>query len=63
MKQRIKVEGGCLDYVWRQAKPIEMKVMQNGLILSFPYSDVLVHWGEWLCEGDDGTWYAEGGER
>lgn len=63
MKQRIKVEGGCLDCVWRQARPIEMKVMQNGLILSFTDSDVLVHWGEWLCEGDDGTWYAEGGEE
>ena len=63
MKQRIKVEGGCLDYVWRQAKPIEMKVMQNGLILSFPDSDVLVHWGGWLHQYDDGAWYAEGGER
>lgn len=63
MKQRIKVEGSCLDYVWRRAKPIEMKVMQNGLILSFPDSDVLVHWGGWLHQYDDGAWYAEGGER
>ena len=34
MKQRIKVEGGCLDYVWRQARPIGMIVVQNGLILT-----------------------------
>lgn len=63
MKQRIKVEGGCLDYVWRQARPIGMIVVQNGLILSFQNSDVLVRWGGWLFEGDDGTWYAEGGEK
>lgn len=63
MKQRIKVEGGCLDYVWRQARPIEMKVMQNGLILSFPEADVLVHWGGWLHQYDDGAWYAKGGEE
>lgn len=64
MKQRIKVEGGCLDYVWRQVRPIEMKVMQDGLILSFSDSDVLVHWCDWLCEGEDGSWYVEeGGER
>lgn len=63
MKQRIKVEGGCLDYVWRQARPIGMIVVQNGLILSLSDADVLVRWGEWLCEGDDGTWYAEGGEK
>lgn len=61
MKQRIKVVGSCLDYVWRQASPIEMKVMQDGLILSFPEADVLVHWCDWLCEGDDGRWYAEEG--
>ena len=63
MKQRIKVEEKNIGDIWRMARPIEMKVMQNGMILSFPDSDVLVHCGGWLCEGDDGTWYAEGGEK